>query len=168
LIIQNETIQPSRRQCTHIKANGIRCGSPALKEEYFCYFHTHAYKGVQMRFAARIGPIGLLEDRHAVQASIMEVMELVRSDQITTKQGAVMAKLLELAVRNGRNLEFDDEKAHASMVTDMPDFSDEPERERHEGIRVWVRQNAPAMPQPKPEAKVQEAAAQGQELGETN
>lgn len=28
------------RKCEHIKTNGIRCGSPALRDENICYFHT--------------------------------------------------------------------------------------------------------------------------------
>src|ERR1051326_7540610 len=31
---------PNTRQCTHIKVDDVRCGSPALKNEFFCYFHT--------------------------------------------------------------------------------------------------------------------------------
>src|ERR1017187_5039111 len=26
--------------CRHLKANGLRCEAPALKAEYFCYFHA--------------------------------------------------------------------------------------------------------------------------------
>jgi hypothetical protein len=27
------------KSCTHIKVTGVRCGSPALREQQFCYFH---------------------------------------------------------------------------------------------------------------------------------
>jgi hypothetical protein len=27
------------RTCQHIKTNGIRCGSPAMRRSPFCYFH---------------------------------------------------------------------------------------------------------------------------------
>ena len=30
---------PTRMQCRHILASGLRCGSPALKAENFCYYH---------------------------------------------------------------------------------------------------------------------------------
>ena len=26
-------------RCRHIKVNGTQCGSPALREEKYCYFH---------------------------------------------------------------------------------------------------------------------------------
>src|SRR5580658_6251886 len=37
---------PNVRRCTHIKVNGQRCGSPSLRREFFCYFHTLVIKGV--------------------------------------------------------------------------------------------------------------------------
>ncbi len=30
--------------CTHIKVTGVRCNSPALREEQFCYFHQNAHR----------------------------------------------------------------------------------------------------------------------------
>src|SRR5207302_5748904 len=32
-------VNPNTRTCTHIKLNGIRCGSQSLRVEVFCYFH---------------------------------------------------------------------------------------------------------------------------------
>jgi hypothetical protein len=32
--------RPNVRHCTHIKVTGQQCGSPALRGEFFCYFHT--------------------------------------------------------------------------------------------------------------------------------
>jgi len=116
-----ENTNPKTRQCTHIKANGIRCGCPALKNEYFCYFHTDVVKEVP-RPAQRLTPMSVLEDRYAVQRSIMESLYMISTEQIPVRQASVMARLLELAVRNGRNLEFDAEEARAKMVTELPDY----------------------------------------------
>ena len=30
--------------CRHIRVNGERCGSPALSNEIFCYYHIELYK----------------------------------------------------------------------------------------------------------------------------
>src|SRR5277367_1555733 len=32
-------VNPNTRVCSHIKVNGVRCGSPSLRQEVFCYFH---------------------------------------------------------------------------------------------------------------------------------
>ena len=116
-----ESTKPKTRQCTHIKANGIRCGSPALKNEYFCYFHTDVVKEVR-RPPQRLTPMSVLEDRYAVQRSIMETLYMISTEQIPVRHASVMARLLDLAVRNGRHLEFDSEDARAKMVTELPDY----------------------------------------------
>ena len=36
--------RPNVRHCTHIKVTGQQCGSPALRGEFFCYFHTRVIK----------------------------------------------------------------------------------------------------------------------------
>jgi hypothetical protein len=59
--------------CTHIKVTGIRCGSPALRGEEFCYFHQRMMRGVPTPPQSRLHPIALLENEEAIQASIMEV-----------------------------------------------------------------------------------------------
>ena len=29
------------RRCQHIRVHGAQCGSPALREEKYCYHHAH-------------------------------------------------------------------------------------------------------------------------------
>ena len=72
----NQTV----RICSHIKVNGIRCGSPALRQEVFCYFHQRMIRGVRTPAKSRLHPIAMLEDEHAIQASLMEIINaLVRN-----------------------------------------------------------------------------------------
>jgi hypothetical protein len=47
--------------CTHIKVNGIRCDSPALRNEVFCYFHQRMIRGVRTPPKSRLHPIAMLE-----------------------------------------------------------------------------------------------------------
>jgi hypothetical protein len=53
--------------CTHIKATGIRCNSPALHGEQFCYFHQNAHRGVRRPKQSRLHPIALIEDEESIQ-----------------------------------------------------------------------------------------------------
>ena len=54
-------VQPSDKACTHIKVTGVRCGSPALRGEQFCYFHQRMLRmrieipTLAARGAARMG-----------------------------------------------------------------------------------------------------------------
>jgi len=58
-------------QCRHTKTNGLRCGSPAMRNHSFCYYHsslrTHQRRASSAE--AREQPIQLppLEDAHAIQ-----------------------------------------------------------------------------------------------------
>ena len=49
------------RVCTHIKVNGVPCGSPALRGEIFCYFHQRMIRGV--RTPAKVAPSPHRPDR---------------------------------------------------------------------------------------------------------
>jgi hypothetical protein len=62
------------RRCTHIKITGHRCGSPALRGEYFCDFHTRMIKGLSCRVDMRIFPQSLIEDPESLQYSFMELI----------------------------------------------------------------------------------------------
>src|SRR5580704_4442580 len=42
----NRTNMPNPKNCTHIKVTGVRCGSPALRGEQFCYFHQRMLRTV--------------------------------------------------------------------------------------------------------------------------
>src|SRR5579863_7478587 len=55
-------VHPNVRTCTHIKVSGVRCGSPALRREQFCYFHQRLIRGVAMPPRPRINPIAMIED----------------------------------------------------------------------------------------------------------
>ena len=65
------TLPPKRpRSCSHIRVTGQRCGSPSLRSEFFCYFHTRVIKGVQQR-VDMLDSMALLEDCESIQFSIM-------------------------------------------------------------------------------------------------
>jgi hypothetical protein len=103
------------RQCTQIKSSGVRCGCPALRDQYTCYFHTMQ---IQRRANPRHVHFPILEDRYAIQAAIMEVIYRFSTGQLIAKEVEIYIKLLRLAVSNGRNLDFDSEEVRANMSTE--------------------------------------------------
>jgi hypothetical protein len=50
-------LHPNVKVCTHLKVTGVRCGSPALRGEQFCYFHERMTRGVQVPPNARLHPV---------------------------------------------------------------------------------------------------------------
>src|SRR5208282_1566574 len=78
----NMPVNPNTRVCSHIKVNGIRCGSPSLRREVFCYFHQRMIRGVRTPPKSRLHPIANFEDAQAIQASLMEVVNALVRNQI--------------------------------------------------------------------------------------
>lgn len=90
--------KPAR--CEHIKSNGVRCGSPALRDRRFCYFHYNL-------IGPRVNVFPLLEDGNAIQLELSEIIRLLLEQRIDTKRAAVMLYALQIASHNLRHVNFE-------------------------------------------------------------
>jgi hypothetical protein len=97
-------------RCMHVRVNGVRCGSPALRNDPFCYFHDR----MNERMPAPALPA--LEDAESVQVALMEVLEQVYSGKMAPKQGNSMFYGLQVASANLRHARF----RHYDSVTVLP------------------------------------------------
>jgi hypothetical protein len=120
---RTKTNMPNTKLCTHIKVTGVRCGSPALREEQFCYFHQRMIRTVKGP-RSRLHHVALLENAEAIQASIMEVVNGLIRGTIEVKRGELILRALNTAVRNARRAQFE---FHTRMITKIPDYNDPPE-----------------------------------------
>jgi hypothetical protein len=107
------TDAPTIRRCQHIKVNGIQCGSPAKRNEKYCYFHEEARVGwrqINMN-VTDYGIINLptLEDPNSIQLGLVEVMRLLVTRQIDHKIASLLLRALRIAAANVKftNLEPD-------------------------------------------------------------
>ena len=107
----------SRRtpRCAHLKANGLRCGSPALRGNVLCYFHD--------RWLACVSDDVLppLEDGNGIQFSLMYVIRHLRQDAFRDGQANIPAVkqlvyALQTASYNLKHCNFDPQLA--SPTTD--------------------------------------------------
>jgi len=117
---------PNVRHCTHIKVTGQQCGSPALRGEFFCYFHTRVIKGVQQRVDMRLDSMALLEDCEAIQLSIMHVVDGLVKGTLDPTRARLIIQALRIAARNAKNVRFDDFHYRSSeqpMVRQVPDYA---------------------------------------------
>ena len=127
---------PNVNLCTHIKVTGVRCGSPALRGEQFCYFHQRMMRGVPTPPEARLHPVALIENEEAIQASLMEVINVphpnvakgatlgwatLARNTIDLRRADLMLKALHIAVKNSRRVQFDC-RADA-VVRDVPEYA---------------------------------------------
>jgi hypothetical protein len=116
----NMPVHPNVKVCTHIKVTGVRCGSPALRGEQFCYFHQRMIRGVATPPNARLHPIALIENEEAIQASLMEVINALARNTIDLHRAQLILRALTIAVRNARRVRFTGNDN--DMVREVPNY----------------------------------------------
>jgi hypothetical protein len=92
-------------RCQHIKVNGTQCGSPALRDEKYCYFHLRwALKSMEIdegRQRERWNvTLSLPEDADSIQMGVGEVLRLMMTRQVDHRTAAVMLYALQTASVN--------------------------------------------------------------------
>jgi hypothetical protein len=89
------------RKCRHIKPNGLRCDSPALKQANFCYFHSKIHTiGAEPNL--KYGPMLLPspEGPAAVLLSIAKINDALLSGRIDRKLAGVLLYSMQVASQN--------------------------------------------------------------------
>jgi len=121
ILARISTSMPNPTSCTHIKVSGVRCGSPALRGEQFCYFHQQAHRGVRRPPFARLHPMAILEDPESIQASLMEVINGLVRNTLDVKRAELIIRALHIGAKNARNTNFDS-KAYPK-VKEVPKYA---------------------------------------------
>jgi hypothetical protein len=116
----NMAANPNTRSCTHIKVNGIRCGSPSLRGEVFCYFHQRMIRGVRTPPKSRLHPMANFESPEAIQASLMEVVNALVRNHIDIQRARLILRALSIAARNATKVRFS--CFENQMVKDVPEY----------------------------------------------
>jgi hypothetical protein len=109
------------RICSHIKVNGVRCGSPALRGEVFCYFHQRLIRGVRTPPKSRLHPMAFLEDEESIQASLMEVINALVRNTIDFRRAQLILRALHIASKNAPRASF--ESWQSKMIDEVPRYS---------------------------------------------
>ena len=103
-------------QCEFIRANGKRCGSPALRDQSLCYHHF-----LNNRHWVLPGQPGyrlpMLEDAETIQVTITHVMRAVILGHIDHPRARMLLHALQLAIRNIRRANF--QPHYNDVVTDL-------------------------------------------------
>jgi len=100
-------------RCQHIKVNGTQCGSPAVRDRRFCFFHKkwHDQRIVINSAQARQSPptldLPVLEDANSIQVALMQVMRLLISHQIDHKTAGLLLYALQTASFNLHRTDFE-------------------------------------------------------------
>src|ERR1700730_4166798 len=138
--IIDRTSMPNFKNCTHIKVTGVRCGSPALRGEQFCYFHQRMLRTIKGPPATRVHHAALLEDAESIQASLIEIVNALLRGTIELKRAELILRALNTAVRNIRRVHFG---LNASdMVKEAPQYPAVPDVEMEEYVRNQAERKA--------------------------
>ncbi len=113
-------VKSNPRACTHIKVNGIRCDSPALRNEVFCYFHQRMIRGVRTPPKSRLHPIAMLENQESIQAALMEIVNALVRNQIDVPRARLVLRALSIAARHAGKARFD--CFQSDMVKEVPEY----------------------------------------------
>jgi hypothetical protein len=100
-------------RCTHIKADGIRCGSPRMKTGAFCYTHEQMLKARgEFRMPA-------IDDANGIQLALMQVAQAMLDGRITDKHAGKLLYTLQNAAFNVPRVTF--HQSPKEMVVEVPE-----------------------------------------------
>ena len=108
-------------RCKHVKVNGARCESPALREQAYCYYHYRARQRepsvplnpkAKEPAAVEEGPLTaevplrppsdlfLLEDANAIQCAVEWVLRRILDGSLEHRRAALLLHGLQIASAN--------------------------------------------------------------------
>ncbi len=133
-------------RCQHTKSNGIRCGSPALKDNLFCHYHHQCptvvfdyHGGSFANYAESELSLPAFEDAHSIQSTVHKLVEFMLKHRIEDRKAALILYALQIASSNLKRLERELAKPE-EVVTELP-F--DPVRAFHEEReRIWQAKHA--------------------------
>jgi len=144
--------------CSHIKVTGVRCGSPALHGEEFCYFHQNAHRSVRRPKQSRLHPIAMIEDEESIQSALMEVINGLMRNTIDLKRATLILRALHIAVKNASRVKYN---IHSrEMVTEIPQYAEPPVEDFDQSSQIDFPYNA--FVPPKSERQIMEEKARAQ------
>ena len=118
-------------RCGHIKVNGTQCGSPAQRNERFCYFHQHS-RPITFAFGRRYHDyssseviLPAFEDAHSIQLTLRQVTELILRHKIDDKTAGLVLYALQIASSNLKRMELEKPQPE-QVVIDLETESETP------------------------------------------
>src|SRR5438132_2143786 len=147
-------------QCEHIKANGLRCGSPALRQRRYCYFHFCAHDLRRRRHQPNAPfVLPLLEDANSIQTAIQQVAEAVLEERIDNKRAGLVLFALQTAACNLKNTDFEPKQLREATEQGSPVISEIVEILLREMDRPPETDAFKKPPASSPEAEIMKAAS---------
>ena len=124
--------------CRHVKEDGAYCGSPALRERKYCYYHL-MQRASRLRRARALRDnlpyrleIQSLDNPYAIRAAVSEVAQALAAGQLDPRVAGKLLYAFQLASSANRRIEQmeaaqlqnskDAPAADSSRIQECPDF----------------------------------------------
>jgi|ERR1700686_581484 hypothetical protein len=113
-------------RCRHIKINGTQCGSPALRNNDFCFYHQDERPVRVDCFFEEKYPIGditmpYFEDAHAIQYMLRRTVQMVLQRRIEQKTASLVFYALQIASSNLKRMELEKPQPEQVVVDVVPE-----------------------------------------------
>ncbi|MCU1312158.1 MAG: hypothetical protein JWO20_3283 [Candidatus Angelobacter sp.] len=102
-------------QCQHVRTNGVRCGSPALKTKPMCFYHN------RMALPLQVSTIPYFEDGDAIQHAIWKVVQGLLGRHIEPKDAGRILYALQIASANLKQTRNQPNWRHVERVDPVAD-----------------------------------------------
>lgn len=112
-------------RCEHIKSNGIRCGSPALRDHVYCYFHHvwRDHEADRQPFlpdpSGMVWNLPLLENADGIRMAIQLVLDSVLCNKMDLRRASILLYGLQTAAANVRRTQFDPPGFRKEITTEI-------------------------------------------------
>lgn len=131
------------RTCIHIKPDGIKCGSPALRHHTMCYFHFQSMRRDKrrMRMSGHWGTnrdtgieLPMPDSPHSIVVALYEIQTALIDRRIEAKDATALFYSLQLCLQAQAMLPRQD-SSEFEPVFECPDLDRDLDRQRSRGER---------------------------------
>lgn len=111
-------------RCNHIKVSGTQCGSPALRNKKFCFYHQHNRRVLvdcyynPEEYATGEIKLPIFEDAHSIQSVIHQVVQMVLQKRLERQTASLILYALQIASSNLNRIELEKPQPE-QIVTDV-------------------------------------------------
>ena len=97
-------------RCAHLKTNGTQCGSPALRQRRYCFFHKNWQNqnvALNVKSPASSFVLPVIEDADSIQMALMQVMRMILAGQLDHRAASLLLYALQTASLNLRQMKLE-------------------------------------------------------------
>ena len=129
--MQSSTESSSAKRCEHIHTAGTQCGSPALRDARFCYYHQeNRPKEIECHREGEMPSDGQLflpvfEDAHSIQVVIRQIMQLLLQRKIGEKTAGLLLYAIQIASANLKHMS-NEKPQQEEVVVDLATIAETP------------------------------------------